>query len=142
MQTMAQVLAGKSAELWSVAPDETVFDGLRLMAEKDVGALVVMERGRPIGMLSERDYARKVILRRRSSHSTPIRSIMTSAVETVTPDVTVEWCMSLMTRQRIRHVLVTRGDELCGIVSIGDLVKATIDDQQFTIVQLERYIGS
>ena len=142
MRTMAQVLAGKSARIWSIAPDKTVFDGLRLMADKDIGALVVVEHGRPVGVLSERDYARKVILRHQSSRLTPVSAIMTDAFVAVSPDVGVDSCMSLMTSRRCRYVLVMEGDDLCGVVSIGDLVKATIEEQTFTIRQLERYIGS
>ena len=142
MQTMAQLLAAKGTLIWSIPPDATVFEGLQLMAAKDIGALVVMERGRPVGVLSERDYTRKVILRRRSSHDTPVRTIMTTAFAAAPPDMSVDACMGLMTMRRTRHVLIMEGDELRGIVSIGDLVKATIEQQQFTITQLEQYIRS
>jgi CBS domain-containing protein len=142
MQTMAQLLKAKGGRIWAISPDATVFDGLRIMAERDIGALVVTERGRPIGVVSERDYARKVILRRRSSHDTPVRMIMTTAFATAPPHMAVDACMALMTNLRTRHVLVMEGDELRGIVSIGDLVKSTINEQQFTIAQLERYIAS
>ena len=142
MRTMAQLLAVKGAQVWSVSPEATVFDALQIMADKDVGALVVMERGQPVGVMSERDYARKVILRRRSSHDTPVRMIMTIAFAAVPPQMSVDACMTLMTSQRARHVLIMESDELLGIVSIGDLVKATIDEQQFTIGQLEQYIRS
>lgn len=142
MQTMAHVLAAKGARIWSISPDATVFEGLRLMAQKDIGALVVTERGRPIGLLSERDYTRKVILRRRSSHETPVRMIMTTPFETAPLHWSVDACMALMTSRHTRHVLIMDGDQLCGLVSIGDVVKATIDEQQFTIGQLEHYISS
>jgi CBS domain-containing protein len=142
MQTMAHVLAAKGARIWSISPDATVFEGLQIMAQKDIGALVVMERGQPIGVVSERDYTRKVILRRRSSHETPVRMIMTTPFEAVPPHWGIDACMALMTSRHTRHVLVMDGDELCGLVSIGDVVKATIEEQQFTIGQLEHYISS
>ncbi len=142
MQTMAQLLAGKGAQVWSVSPDTTVFDALQFMADKDIGALVVMERDRPVGVVSERDYTRKVILRGRSSHDTPVSTIMTTAFAAAPPHVSVDTCMTLMTSQRTRHVLIIEGDDLRGIVSIGDLIKATIEEQQFTIARLEQYIHS
>jgi CBS domain-containing protein len=142
MQTMAQLLAAKGNRIWSITPDATVFDALRLMAEKDIGALVVMERGAPVGLLSERDYTRKVILRGRSSHDTPVWAIMTTAFAAVPPHLSMDECMAVMTGRRTRHVVVLEGDALRGIVSIGDLVKATIDEQRFTIAQLEMYIRS
>ncbi len=142
MQTMAQLLTGKGAQIWSISPDATVFDALQLMADKDIGALVVMERGRPVGVVSERDYTRKVILRNRSSHDTPVSTIMTAAFAAAPPHVTVDTCMALMTSRCTRHVLIMEGDDLRGIVSIWDLVKATIEEQQFTIARLEQYIRS
>ena len=142
MQTMAQLLEAKDSNVWSISPDATVFESLSLMAKKDIGALVVIDGGRPVGVVSERDYARKVVLRRRSSHDTPVRMIMTTAFATAAPNVSVGACMTLMTSLRTRHVLIVDGGELRGIVSIGDLVKSTIDEQQFTIAQLERYIRS
>ncbi len=142
MQTMAQLLAGKSAQLWSISPDVTVFDALQLMADKDIGALVVMERDRPVGVVSERDYTRKVILRGRSSHDTSVGTIMTTAFAAAPPHVSIDACMTLMTSRRTRHVLIMEGDDLRGIVSIGDLIKATIEEQQFTIARLEQYIHS
>ena len=142
MQTMAQLLTSKGARIWSIAPDATVLDALRLMADKDIGALVVMERGRPVGVVSERDYTRKVVLKGRSSHDTPVSTIMTTAFSAAPPDVNVDTCMALMTSQHTRHVLIMEGDDLLGIVSIGDLIKTTIEEQQFTIAQLEQYIHS
>ena len=142
MQTMAQLLAGKDARIWSISPDATVFDALQLMADKDIGALVVMERGRPVGVMSERDYTRKVVLKGRSSHDTPVSTIMTTAFAAAPPHVSVDTCMTLMTSRRTRHVLIMDGDDLRGIVSIGDLIKATIEEQQFTIARLEQYIHS
>ncbi len=142
MRTMAQLLAGKGAQIWSISPDATVLDALQLMAEKDIGALVVMERGRPVGVVSERDYTRKVVLKGRSSHDTPVSTIMLTAFAAAPPHVSVDTCMTLMTSRRTRHVLIMEGDDLRGIVSIWDLVKATIEEQQFTIARLEQYIHS
>ncbi len=142
MQTMAQLLAGKGAQIWSISPDATVLDALHLMAEKDIGALVVMERGRPVGVVSERDYTRKVVLKGRSSHDTPVSTIMLTAFAAAPPHVSVDTCMTLMTSRCTRHVLIMEGDDLRGIVSIWDLVKATIEEQQFTIARLEQYIHS
>jgi len=119
-----------------------VFDALKLMAEKDIGALLVVEKGRLAGIISERDYARKVILHGKSSHDTPVREIMTARVVCVRPANTVEECMALMTDKRIRHLPVVENDELLGVLSIGDLVKETISEQQTTIRQLESYIHS
>jgi CBS domain-containing protein len=142
MKTMAQLLASKGTQIWSTSPDDTVFDALRLMADKDIGSLVVMARGRAIGVVSERDYTRKVILKGRSSHDTPVSTIMTTAFAAAPPDINVDACMALMTSQHTRHVLIMEGDDLLGIVSIGDLIKTTIEEQQFTIAQLEQYIHS
>ena len=142
MQTMAQLLAEKGISVSSITPGATVLEGLQVMADMDIGALVVLDQGRPIGLVSERDYTRKVILRGRSSRDTPVSAIMVTAFATAPPDATVDMCMNLMTRQRTRHVLIMDGERLCGIVSIGDLVRATIDDQKFTIAQMEKYIHS
>jgi CBS domain-containing protein len=140
MPSMLQVLAGKGSEVWSISPDATVFAGLTLMAEKNIGALLILENDRPVGIMSERDYARKIILDGRSSLDTKIRSIMTTRLVWVAPTDSVDYAMALMTRERIRHLPVMDGHAVLGLVSIGDLVKATIDQQQFTIEQLERYI--
>ena len=142
MQTMAQLLASKDTHIWSISPDDTVFDALRLMAEKDIGALVVMEQGRPVGVVSERDYTRKVILKGRSSHDTPVNAIMTTAFAAAQPHIDVDTCMALMAGHRTRHVLIMKDDDLIGVVSIVDLIKSTIDEQQFTIAQMEQYIHS
>jgi CBS domain-containing protein len=142
MQSMAQLLSTKGSRVWSISPDATVFEGLELMAEKNIGALLIVEGGRPVGIMSERDYARKVILEGRSSRETPIRSIMTSHLVSARPADNVEQAMEIMTRERIRHLPVMDGETVLGLVSIGDLVKATIDQQQFTIQQLERYIAT
>jgi len=142
MPSILQVLANKGSRVWSISPDATVFEGLTLMADKNIGALLILENDRPVGIMSERDYARKIILEGRSSRDTKIRSIMTTRLMRVHPSDTVEHAMSLMTREHIRHVPVMDGDSVLGLVSIGDLVKAMINQQQFTIEQLERYIAT
>ena len=142
MQSMAQLLSTKGSRVWSISPDATVYDGLELMAEKNIGALLILDGGRPVGIMSERDYARKIILEGRSSRETQIRSIMTTRLVSVRLDDTIEEGMAIMTRERIRHLPVLDGGAVVGMVSIGDLVKAMIDRQQFTIEQLERYIAT
>jgi CBS domain-containing protein len=140
MQTVEQILRHKGTPYWSVRPDTMVYDALRLMSDKDVGALLVLDAVRLVGIISERDYARKVILRGKSSLATPVREIMTPDVVTVSPQQTVEECMALMTARRVRHLPVLVSGEVAGIVSIGDLVKASLDDKDFMIKQLETYI--
>jgi len=140
MQSMAQLLAAKGSHVWSISPDATVFDGLRLMAEKNIGALLIVENGRPVGIMSERDYARKIILEGRSSSETRVGSIMTTRLVAAGPTDSIAQGMAIMTRERIRHLPVVHAGKVLGLVSIGDLVKATIDEYQFTIEQLERYI--
>ena len=140
MKTVEQVLRGKSGELVAVGPDESVFDALALMARREVGAVVVLEAGRLVGILSERDYARKIILLGKASKDTPVRDIMTQRVVCVTPATTIDECMALMTDKRCRHLPVLEGDRVTGVVSIGDVVKHTIAEQQFIIEQLEHYI--
>jgi CBS domain-containing protein len=142
MRSILQLLANKGSQVWSISPDATVFAGLTMMAEKNIGALLIVEDGRPVGMMSERDYARKIILEGRSSRDTKIRSIMTTRLVWAHPTDSVEHAMALMTRERIRHLPVVEGETVLGMVSIGDLVKAMIDQQQFTIEQLERYIAT
>jgi CBS domain-containing protein len=142
MKTLKQLLGAKGREVYSIAPNAKVIEALQLMAQKDIGALVVMDGGRIVGMMSERDYARKVILQGKSSEDVPVREIMTAEVITVDPSKTVEECMALVTQRRIRHLPVCEGDRLIGLVSIGDLVKDVIADQEQTIRQLESYIHS
>lgn len=142
MKTVTQLLQAKGREIHTISPDARVFDALKLMAEKNVGALVVTEGGKLAGILSERDYARKVILLSKSSHEIAVREIMTAKVITVQPGQTVEQCMALMTEKRIRHLPVTEGEKLIGVLSIGDLVKEVISEQEQTIKQLESYIHS
>ena len=132
----------KGREIWSVAPDATVYDAIALMAARSVGAVLVISGGKLAGIVSERDYARKVILQGRSSKETQVREIMTSDLITVTPENTINDCMRLMTSRRIRHLPVLDGGQLAGIVSIGDLVNAIIADQAHTIDQLHTYIGA
>jgi CBS domain-containing protein len=140
MKTLKQLLDAKGRDVYTITPEASVLDALRLMAEKSVGALIVTEAGRIAGVISERDYARKVILHGKSSHELQVRDIMTSKVITVNPRQTVEECMALMTEKRIRHLPVTEGERLIGVLSIGDLVKEVIAEQQQTIQQLESYI--
>jgi CBS domain-containing protein len=142
MPNVQDVLNEKGRNVYKIGPDDTVFDALRVMAEHEVGALPVLEGDRLVGLISERDYARKVILLERSSRRTPVRDIMTSRVTCVGPTRTVEECMALMTDKRTRHLPVLEDGRLIGLVSIGDLVKAIIDEQQFIISQLETYIAS
>jgi CBS domain-containing protein len=142
MKNLKQLLSAKGGQVHSIRPDAKVFEALQLMAQKDVGALLVMDGGRLAGILSERDYARKVILHGKSSQDIAVRDIMTSDVVRVDPERSVEDCMSLMTQRRIRHLPVCEGDKLVGIVSIGDLVKEVIAEQEQTIKQLESYIHS
>jgi CBS domain-containing protein len=141
MRTARQLLAEKPAEIFAVMPDDSVYAAIRLMAEKSIGAVLVMQGPQLKGIVSERDYARKVILHDRSSRDTPVRDIMTAEVVTVGLDFSVERCMQLMTQHRIRHLPVMQGDEVVGVVSIGDLVKAVIEEQQMELDQMQRYIA-
>ena len=140
MVFVEQILRQKGDTFWSVAPDAMLIDALKLMAEKDVGALLVLGAGRLAGIISERDYARKVILKGKSSLQTPVREIMTQVVVTVRPGNTVEECMGLMTEKRIRHLPVVVEGQVVGVISIGDVVKASLDAKDFVIKQLGNYI--
>ena len=140
MKTVREILNAKGDSVLTVAPDASVFEALDLMADRDVGALVVVEGEAICGLLSERDYARKVILKGKRSPDIPVREIMTSEVICVSPEQKPEACMALMTEKHIRHLPVLEEGRLVGIVSIGDVVKAIIHDQQFTIEQLHHYI--
>jgi CBS domain-containing protein len=140
MKTVRDILEVKGRIVWSVDPGSTVFDALSLMAEKEIGALVVLDEARVAGIVSERDYARKVILHGRASPTTRVEEIMTSHVAYTHLDQSIEECMAIMTDKRIRHLPVLQDGKLIGIISIGDLVKAIIADQKFMIEQLERYI--
>ncbi len=141
MLQVKHLLQDKGGQIWSIEPDQPVLEAIRLMAEHYIGALMVMAGAELVGMLSERDYARKVILKGRSSRDTAVREIMTAAVVTVTPNDTVEHCMHLCTDSRVRHLPVLEEGKVVGLVSIGDLVKATIDEQSAQIEHLERYIA-
>lgn len=140
MTTTKLYLQRKGNQVWSTHPDATVFEALQLMAEKDIGALLVMESDQVMGMFSERDYARKVILEGKSSKETPVREIMTPQVVCVTPQHTIEECMAVMTEKRIRHLPVLEAGEVVGLISIGDVVKSIISEQEFVIEQLTNYI--
>ncbi|HBG74351.1 MAG: histidine kinase [Chloroflexi bacterium GWB2_49_20] len=140
MKTIRQAIKEKDSEIWWTTPDTHVFNALSLMAEKSVGALLVIEKGKIVGVFSERDYARKVILKGKSSKDIYVREIMTTNVRFITPEQTCEQALALMTDKHIRHLPVLQDDQLIGIVSIGDLVKAVIDDQKKTIDKLEKYI--
>lgn len=140
MINVRDILQEKGSEIWRVSPQTTVFDALKLMADRNIGALLVLEGAKLAGIFSERDYARKVILKGKASKDTAVAEIMTAVVVTVRPSQTVEECMELMTANRIRHLPVVDGAELAGVISIGDVVKAIISDREFTIKQLENYI--
>ena len=140
MPNVNQILNAKGNQVWSVEPDSKVFDALELMAEKDVGALLVINEGNVVGIMSERDYARKVILKGKSAKDIPVSEIMTTKVFCLSPNETFEECMALMTDKHIRHLPVLQDEELIGIISIGDVVNAIISEKQFVISQLENYI--
>jgi CBS domain-containing protein len=142
MKTLKQMLSGKHRPLAVVAPTDSVFHALSVMAENDVGALLVLDGEQLVGIFSERDYARKIILHGKSSKETLVREIMSDRVAYVTPSATLDECMALMTEKRFRHLPVLNEDNsIAGMISIGDLVKETISSQQFLITQLERYIA-
>jgi len=134
------ILASKGSAVWSIAPNAMVFDAIQLMAEKNVGALPVVENGKLVGIISERDYTRKVILKGKSSKETPIKDIMTQELLTVHPGDSITECMRLMTDNRVRHLPVIEEDKMVGLVSIGDLVRRIISAQTATIDNLEKYI--
>lgn len=139
-KTVGRLLEEKSSVVWTVEPDAAVYEALEIMADKGIGALVVVEGEALAGIMSERDYARKVILLDRGSRETQVAEIMTAKVLTVSPDQTLGECMALMTDRRIRHLPVVADGKLAGLISIGDVVRAVIDEQRFMIEQLESYI--
>ena len=142
MTILKMLLKGKGHDVWSVHPDDTVLDAIKVLAKKDIGALIVIKDDRPVGIFSERDYARNVYLKGKSSLDTAVRGVMAAPVICARLDQTVDECMALMTAKRFRHLPIMDGDELVGMVSIGDLVKSVIAEQEFTIEQLEHYIYS
>ncbi len=140
MKKVRDILEVKGRGVWSIGPDASVFDALKIMADKDVGALVVLDGGNLVGIISERDYARKIVLLGRASPTTQVKEIMTSRIACVDPERNVDECMALVTEKRIRHLPVLENGKLVGLISIGDLVKSIITEQQFIIEQLESYI--
>jgi len=141
MESIRQLLEVKGHEVWTVRPDDHVFEAIRVMAEKGVGALLVCDGKRLAGIVSERDYARKVILVGKSSKSTQVKDFMTTDPVTVTPGESVDDCLSIMTTRHFRHLPVVDGDEVVGVLSLGDLVRSIIDDQKHLINSLEQYIA-
>jgi CBS domain-containing protein len=140
IKTIAKILQNKGDQVWSVAPDATVYQALEIMAEKDVGALVVIENDQVVGIFSERDYARKVALKGLNSQKTAVSQIMTDMVHYMTPDDSVEEGLSMVTETHCRHLPILKGEKLVGVVSIGDLVKASLAEKDFLINQLKSYI--
>jgi len=140
MKTIKQVLLGKNPNIWSITPEASVFQALEMLADKDIGALIVLENNEIVGIMSERDYARKVILSGKSSRTTFVRDIMTADVIGVSPESSIEECMALMSQNHIRHLPVYDGSRVVGVVSIGDIVKAIIDEQGLLIDNLVYYI--
>ncbi len=141
MKTVDQVLEEKGREVFSIGPDASVYEALTLMADKEIGALLVTEGGKPLGIVSERDYARKVILKGHSSKELKVCDIMTTRVNYARPEQSVEECMAIVTEKRERHLPVLDNGKVAGMISIGDLVKAIIEHQQFVIEQMESYIS-
>ncbi len=142
MKLIKYILDSKGSDVWAIGSNDSVLEAIKMMAEKKVGALLVIDGKQLSGIVSERDYARKVILQGKSSEKTPVKDIMTANVISANPTQTVEECMELMSDNRIRHLPVLDGQKIVGVLSIGDLVKAIIDEQQFTIKQLKNYISS
>jgi CBS domain-containing protein len=141
MYAVRDILRSKGDDIWSIAPEATAYEALQIMSEKDMGALLVIDGGKLVGIFSERDYARKVILKGKYSKETPVSELMTSEVSSIDPASTIKDCMALMTAKRIRHLPVMANERLIGIVTIGDVVNQMISDQEFTIRQLEKYIA-
>ena len=140
MTTVKEVLDEKGRTVWSISPEARVFDALKLMADKDVGALLVMSKKDLVGIISERDYARKVVLQGKSSLDTPVKDIMTTRVYYVDPETTTQECIAMMTKNRIRHLPVMQKGKLDGLISIGDIIKAIISQQKIAIDHLQNYI--
>jgi CBS domain-containing protein len=142
MKLVKHILNSKGSDIWSIGSNDSVFDAIKMMSEKSVGALLVIDNKQLSGIVSERDYARKVVLQGKSSENTPVKEIMTADIISASPTQSVEECMELMSENRIRHLPVLEDEKILGVLSIGDLVKAIIDEQQFTIKQLKHYIAS
>ena len=142
MRRVKEILAVKGDDIWSIGPDASVYDAIHLLAEKEVGALLVMQGDDLVGVISERDYARQIILKGKSSRETKVSEIMTQEVITSEPSNDIGECMAMMTAKRIRHLPVIDGGKVVGVLSIGDLIRAVIAEQQSTIVDLEKYISS
>lgn len=140
MKTVRQLLEGKGHEVTGIAPDKSVYDAMQLMAARNIGALMVLEAGKPVGIVTERDFSRKTYMLDKSAKNIPVKEIMTRQVVYVRPDHSNEDCMALMTEKRVRHLPVLENNQVIGIISIGDLVKDTICEQEFIIHQLEHYI--
>jgi len=138
--TIREILGHKGASTWTISPDATVLDAIQLMADKNIGALLVTKNEKLVGIISERDYTRKVVLKGRSSKDTPVRDVLSGHVVNVTPEHTVDECLRLMTEHRVRHLPVLEGEKIAGVVSIGDLVNWIISAQSSTIHQLQTYI--
>ena len=141
MRTVRRILATKDPDIWSIAPDATVYDAIHLLAEKEIGALIVLDGDKLVGVMSERDYARQIILKDKSSRETQVRDIMTTNVVTTAPDHEIADCMAMMTNKRIRHLPVLDDGKLVGMLSIGDLIRSIISEQQSTINDLAKYIS-
>ncbi len=141
MQIIDQLLVDKGKDIWSIAPHAAAYEALQIMAKKDVGALLVIDKGQLVGIFSERDYARKVILKGKSSKETSVGELMTREVFYINPQDTLQECMALMTAKHIRHMPVLENDQLVGVVTLGDVVKQIISNQKFVIHELEKYIS-
>jgi CBS domain-containing protein len=141
MRSVQDILNSKGTDVWSVKPDDIIFDAIQLMADKGIGALLVMEEDKLVGIVTERDYARKVVLEGKSSREALIREVMTTKVLCVSPERTIDECMALMTEKRVRHLPVVEHKQVVGFLSIGDLVKAVISEQKILIDQLQHYIS-
>ena len=142
MKTVADILNAKGRQVFSAAPDDSVFDAIKMMSDKGIGGIVIMDGDKLVGIMTERDYARKVVLDGKSSRNASVKEIMTDQVLCVTPEQTIDECMALMTDKRARHLPVLENDKVVGVISIGDLVKAVIHEQQILIDQLQNYITS
>ncbi len=144
MKLIRQILEGKPADIWLISPNKSVYEAIEVMSSKDIGALLVVEDEKLCGLISERDYTRKVILKERSSKNTLVKNIMTEKVYTAKPEDSIQECMALMTDQHFRHLPILDKDskKILGMVSMGDLVKSIIEEQEFVINQLESYISS